>query len=358
MADTGISTGSGISQNTYLGAGIVLSVVSSGFVTARMTSNYLTKSTGLDDAFAVLAVASLVISLALTYRLVGYLSDPAVDITGLITMSHVTNWFTPIAMWSSKVPVLLLYVRLFGIKRWLRYTCWILVVVTGLIFTAGAAYTSAICNTNGNPITPVFMLECSNAASHAGVALGTVAIVTDVIIFVLPLPIIVKLKMSARRKGGLFLVFFTGLLPGGPADKKPSGIIASAISTYYKYSSLNGSSVGMTNSMITTLVECTVAIMVGCVPAIASLGIRLNKEGGLLSRWSATLSRRLLSKDSRTGDQSRQWSRSGAEQLRDSTDKINSSNQWDEINSMPGSRDHTSDIPLSHVRGPKMASRG
>ncbi|VUC36522.1 unnamed protein product [Clonostachys rosea] len=245
MANTGISTGSGIPQNTYLDAGIVLFVVSSAFVTTRIISNYLAKSTDLDDAAAALAITSLLCSLTLTYRVAGYLLDPMANITGLIRMSHATNWITALAMWSSKVPILILYDRLFGVKKWLRYTCRILAIVTGLLFTAGAAYTSAVCNTHGNPVTPVFMLKCFNSASHSGVALGIVAILTDVFIFVLPLPIIMKLKMSARRKGGLFLVFFTGFL----------GIIASAVSTYYKYTSLNGSSVGMTNCMITTWVS-------------------------------------------------------------------------------------------------------
>jgi hypothetical protein len=286
----------------------------------------------------------LIVSLALTYLLVGYLSDPTTSIDSLITLSQVTNWFTPTAMWSSKIPILILYIKLFGIKIWVRWVCWILIVVTSILFIAGAAYTSALCDTRGGALTPEFLFRCSNASSQSGVALGTVAIITDVLIFIIPLPIIAGLKLATRRKWALGLVFVTGFF----------GIVASGISTYYKYSSLNGSAVGLTNSMITTLVECAIAIIVGCVPAIAALWTRLVKRGGLFSRISASFSMRLSSKSTRTQDSS-DWVRVGDGQSRDSTTKLNGpvSGHWQDDRSFTRSGDHTVTIPL-----PDIESRG
>jgi hypothetical protein len=294
-------------------------------------------------AFAILAVIAFTGSLILTYKLVGYLSDPATSIDSLLTLSQVTNWFTPTAMWSSKIPILILYIKLFGVKVWLRWLCWGLIVLTSILFTAGAGYTCGMCDNRGRAFTPEFLFQCSNASSRSGVALGTVAIVTDIFIFIIPLPIIASLKLPTRRKWALALVFITGFF----------GIVASGISTYYKYSSLNGSSVGLTNSMITTLVECAIAIIVGCVPAIAGLWARLVKTGGFFSRLSASFSRGMTSKSSRTQDS--EWSRVGAQRLRGSTDKLHGSvpSQWGDDHSFTRSTDRTVIIPL-----PDIESRG
>lgn len=115
-------------------------------------------------------------------------------------------------MWSSKAPILLLYVRLFGVKQWMRTICYLTLAITTIFFLVGPAVACAKCDLRGKPPSQEFLLACSNTTSVAGVVLGITAVITDAIVFVLPLPVIYQLKLAPQKKLGLLLVFMTGIL--------------------------------------------------------------------------------------------------------------------------------------------------
>ncbi len=55
-------------------------------------------------------------------------------------------------------------------------------------------------------------MVCIKSNSTVGVIVGTIGLAADVIIFVLPIPIIAKLHIPPLRKFGVAIVFLAGLL--------------------------------------------------------------------------------------------------------------------------------------------------
>lgn len=51
-----------------------------------------------------------------------------------------------------------------------------------------------------------------NTSSTIGIFLGVVAVTADVVILLIPLPVIVTLQMALRRKVGVVLLFMSGIL--------------------------------------------------------------------------------------------------------------------------------------------------
>lgn len=117
-------------------------------------------------------------------------------------------------MWTAKVPILLLLIRVFGqLNRWLRITATLTIIFTGLAILAGDAYNAHICMPPKDDagFTVKYLLGCVNVTLYTGVAVGSIGILADVIIFILPLPVIAKLQLATEKKIGLVLVFLAGM---------------------------------------------------------------------------------------------------------------------------------------------------
>lgn len=114
-------------------------------------------------------------------------------------------------MWSSKVPILLLYITLFGVKKWLRVACWSIIAISAVIFLSLASYATAMCSTSGE-IDLQFITNCSHADTRAGLGLGITAVVEDCLIFLLPIPTICRLALPLLKRIGLLLTFGVGAL--------------------------------------------------------------------------------------------------------------------------------------------------
>ncbi|KAI0502863.1 hypothetical protein F5B22DRAFT_652671 [Xylaria bambusicola] len=280
-SSTGLSQETRVSTDQYLGAGIAFIVITSVGVALRFVPIRRWNKIHTDDYVSVIALVFLIISLALTYRLVGLLADPNTTISQLLQWSQITNWFTTFTLWSSKAPILLLYTRLFGVKRWVKLLCYSILILIGLVDIAGGASVTGVCSPRGRPLTAELILNCSNASSIAGVALGIVSVITDGTIFIIPLPIIYKLQMNTRRKISLLFVFATGSV----------AIIVSALAVSYKYSGLHGSSSGLTDASLAFLAECAISIAVSCAPAIHACWSKLVVPSTFYSRVSSAFSR-------------------------------------------------------------------
>lgn len=117
------------------------------------------------------------------------------------------------AMYTAKLPLLFLFIRTFGIKVWLRWTCRILVMFGALGFLASATYATTQCSPalhpgGGQP----FLLTCIQGVTHGTIARGSLSLFIDIILFFLPFPVLKSLNMPFRRKLGLAFVFMAGLL--------------------------------------------------------------------------------------------------------------------------------------------------
>lgn len=116
------------------------------------------------------------------------------------------------ATYSAKLPLLFLLMRTFGARKWLHWSCLALIISGTLGGLVTLLFASISCSPGLHQPTPPFLFSCVTALTNATIARGSISLAEDVIIFVLPMPIIVSLKMPLRRKIGLGVAFATRLL--------------------------------------------------------------------------------------------------------------------------------------------------
>lgn len=203
-------------------------------------------------------------------------------------------------MWTAKVPILVLLIRLFGVNRWLRIIAILTIVLTGLAILAGETYNAHICMPPKSDagFTQDDLSRCTAIASKMGIALSSIGISTDIIIFLLPLPVIAKLQLVNEKKIGLAVVFLAGL----------GAIVASAVSLNYKVKSLSGAATDIQLAMILTILEYTVFIVAGCVPAIKAFWAGFIIQSSVYTKISSFVSQKFLNlgRTRKTTDHSRE----------------------------------------------------
>ncbi|KAI1823262.1 hypothetical protein F4861DRAFT_540134 [Xylaria intraflava] len=184
---------------------------------------------------------------------------------------------TPLALWSCKAPILFLYLRVFGLKRWLRIASSITLVLIGLVYISGIVAIPPACTPHTRNLSQQFIETCQERTRATNVYLGSVSVVADVVILVLPMPVIFGLKLLVPSRIGLLFLFISGLF----------AIAASIISLYFKAMSLKVPGTSLAISILATLptsltppriTECSVAVIVGCVPSLRVLWSKILKR--------------------------------------------------------------------------------
>ncbi|KAL8917289.1 MAG: hypothetical protein Q9172_005915 [Xanthocarpia lactea] len=123
------------------------------------------------------------------------------------------DMFYLISIMSTKIAILLLYNSLFGVKRWFRYLCYgMMVVVTSycVIFFFIEAFNCNPVEKTWHALTYTGPAKCFDN-SMVQFVIGGFNIATDLIILVMPMPIILKLNTDSKRKIGLLVIFSTGI---------------------------------------------------------------------------------------------------------------------------------------------------
>src|SRR5690348_11141104 len=109
-----------------------------------------------------------------------------------------------------KCCILLLYLRLFNVVRWFRYSCWALLTAVGMYCTASILVTIFQCR----PIIRAFDKDtpgtCIDTAKFWFANAGF-SIASDVIILLLPMPLLWKLEVPRAQKYALMAVFTIGI---------------------------------------------------------------------------------------------------------------------------------------------------
>lgn len=108
-----------------------------------------------------------------------------------------------------KVSILLLYSRLFGVNRILRFfiRAGIALQIVGYTGLIGEAIVEIyLCSWNPRPHS------FCNHDYKVQYAQAVFSVLTDFYILILPIKVILGLQMSWRRKSGVMSVFMTGLL--------------------------------------------------------------------------------------------------------------------------------------------------
>lgn len=114
----------------------------------------------------------------------------------------------------AKLSIFLLYLRAFGPNRPVRYLTYLGIGIN-LAFHAGASFVYAyLCVPRPSEtwLQGQTSHRCLDRATTMAYAQGIFGIVSDLFIWLLPLPVIWSLHMPLKKKVGVSAIFATGLL--------------------------------------------------------------------------------------------------------------------------------------------------
>lgn len=177
----------------------------------------------------------------------------------------------------TKISILLLYTRLF-IKRWFLITCWAWIGIISA-FTIGTVV-SSICQCT--PVQYAFDKDLGGTCIDMTAfwfANAAFNILTDLVIIVLPVPVISKLQLPLRSKIALCGVFAVGILYVLPAPsislhKTNPNSRSTCITSILRITTLDiatshldttWNSIG---SSMWTVIESNLGIICACLPAL------------------------------------------------------------------------------------------
>ena len=111
----------------------------------------------------------------------------------------------------AKITILILLLRIFGVDSKFRVACWFVII----IWTTYTFINVCLCLLGCNPIQkawePMIPGECLDLI-QIGIASGYINIVTDVMILVLPIPMVWQLHLRTKLKVAVTAVFLIGTL--------------------------------------------------------------------------------------------------------------------------------------------------
>ena len=110
--------------------------------------------------------------------------------------------------------ILVLYLRLFAVNKKFRYITWLM-----MFFVCGYLVSNFWTQIFGCSPRSKYWFEdtpghCINYKA-AGIAYGAMNVVSDGLIFLLPLPMVWRLKLSTKEKFGVSLIFMSGAMYAG-----------------------------------------------------------------------------------------------------------------------------------------------
>lgn len=109
-----------------------------------------------------------------------------------------------------RIALLLMYLRLFGVNDRFRYATWAV-----LFFVTGYLFSNLITLIFGcTPITKYWNIDEPGhciVLVQADYAYGSMNVASDILMFLLPLPMVWQLRLSPREKLGLVFVFMSGI---------------------------------------------------------------------------------------------------------------------------------------------------
>ncbi|KAI0482758.1 hypothetical protein GGR56DRAFT_205963 [Xylariaceae sp. FL0804] len=248
---------SDLSRVAYVGVGTVFIVICAAFVTLRLI--VALRQHGklfADDYFSLFGLALIITTFALNDIIIREFTH-VTDLVWIIQMGMVILVLINLTLWACKAPILFLYARIFGVRRWLRWTSYATLAFSALGLLLSLVPTFARCHPYETPLTAEALVVCTSGTTLTAVIAGFIALAADLVALVLPMPAIRDLHLPTGRKAGLAVVFLSGIL----------GIAASVVSLYYKFQIYLYGTSGTLITMLMSVIECTVAIIVGCAPA-------------------------------------------------------------------------------------------
>lgn len=113
----------------------------------------------------------------------------------------------------AKISIFLLYLRIFTIKKQLRYAIYAGMVFTFCLYWINIGLESHFCapRPGRNWDTAEIAPRCTKTVIW-GLIQGVLVVVLDIYIFILPVPTIIRLKLPLKKRLGVLAVFMTAAL--------------------------------------------------------------------------------------------------------------------------------------------------
>jgi len=163
-----------------------------------------------------------------------------------------------------KCCILLLYLRLFNVVRWFRLSCWGLLTIVAMYCTASIMATIFQCR----PVIRAFDKDtpgtCIDTAKFWFANAGF-SIATDIMILLLPMPLVWKLEVPVTQKVALVAVFTVGIFAVITSCMRVTTLDLFATSPDNTYNIEN---------VMWTIIEPNVAVVCSCLPILRSLVVR------------------------------------------------------------------------------------
>ncbi|KAK3358071.1 hypothetical protein B0T25DRAFT_176443 [Lasiosphaeria hispida] len=165
----------------------------------------------------------------------------------------------------TKCSILLLYIRLFGNVRWIKWVCWFLVISVGMYCVASVVATVFQCDPVPRAFNKLIPGVCINNATFWYANAGF-NIATDVIILLIPMPLVWQLQIPRIQKAALIVVFALGGFV----------VITSCLRmTTINIAATSPDSTFDISSTMWTMIEMNVAIVCACLPMVRPLLVKL-----------------------------------------------------------------------------------
>ncbi|CAJ2506591.1 Uu.00g077770.m01.CDS01 [Anthostomella pinea] len=206
-------------QTIMIAVSTTMSFLTVVFVSLRLyTSLRITRLPGIEDWLCVLAVVFsfgyIGIILSLSYVSRHMWDVPEIWFTeNYWKIRFAGNTLQALAYFTSRMPILLLYLRLFGQKRSFRIACYVAITAAFGVYLASIPLLSYFCtpSAGGDWGSLDVFAKCKRLLDWAMVQ-GSCDIVLNIYILLLPLTVVLGLHMPPRKKLGVLAIFLTGLL--------------------------------------------------------------------------------------------------------------------------------------------------
>ena len=119
-------------------------------------------------------------------------------------------------IWIIKLSLFLLYLETFGRLKWLRRLVYVGAILTGLIYFSSMIALIILCAPRDGQTEQSYLIALSSPrcalSKPLSIALGSVNIVSDFYILIIPLPAVWSLQLPIRSKIGVSAIILTGLM--------------------------------------------------------------------------------------------------------------------------------------------------
>jgi hypothetical protein len=207
-------------NNIPFNSTLVTLVLAMVFVSIRFVANiFIVREFGWDDASCLLATAFAIAYAVSNFELVHLgmgidlwnIPFEQFDITAWYRWNYVQDLIYSFVIGFVKVSILLLYLKLFKVKKTVRVLVFGMITVIALYTIIITFLTIFACH----PINKLWDLlpggYCLNSAA-VGIALGALQIISDFVILGIPVPIVFSLQLPTPKKIAILIVFASGIV--------------------------------------------------------------------------------------------------------------------------------------------------